>query len=143
MYNKQLIKQIAAIGLCLLPALSFANALAISNNTNEDSTSRIIKDKSRKCTDSMKNDAGITRAHEQNHPIDEANIKIACHPNPENCQAVVYMNDHCGDPAIATVVFSKSQGVLGVSSIPGSGYDINAPIGTFNVIINYASSVAK
>lgn len=142
MKNKRLIKQCAAFGLSLLPAFAFASALVISNNTNEDSTCRIIKEKSKKCTDSLANGAGITRAHEQNHQIDEANIKIACHPTPDNCQALVYMNDHCGDPAIATVYFSKSQGVLSVTPIAGSGYEIDAPAGTFNVRINYALNTA-
>jgi hypothetical protein len=128
-------KSIAAFGLGCLSTFAVANELTIINNTHQDSTCRIIKKKSQKCTDSMVGGKGITRAGQPNS-ISESNIRIACHPDVDNCLAYVYMNDHCADPVVAVAVFSITSGILSFTSVPGSGYDINAPIGGFSVVIN-------
>ena len=92
MKNNQLLKKcVVAFTLGCLSSMVFSNPLVITNNTSHDSTCRIIKAKSRKCTDGLPNGIGITRKGERNHKIEEASIKIACHPNEENCQALVYM----------------------------------------------------
>ena len=87
-------KSIVVFGLGCLSTYAVANELLIINNTHQDSTSRIIKKKSQKCTDSMKDGKGITHAGTQN-PVSESNIRVACYPDIENCLAYVYMNDHC------------------------------------------------
>lgn len=128
-------KTILTLGLCCLTNYALANDLLIVNKTQQDSTCRIIKKRSQKCTDSMEGGKGITRAGKSN-TVSESNIRVACFPDVDNCLAYVYMNDHCNDPVVATIRFGVTSGIISEPVIvAGSGYNINTTIGSFQVEI--------
>jgi hypothetical protein len=84
----------------------------------------------------MANGKGVTLPGKENIVSDES-INYVCFKYTENCQAYVYMNAQCGEPAIAMVRFSISSGILEPPVMtPNSGYEIVAPTGSFRVVIN-------
>ena len=143
MSNKQFItKGIISAALSCFSVVAFANELTIVNNTHQPSTSKIIRGKSQYCTNRMTNGKGVTGPLSEN-VVSENSINYVCYKYTEDCLAYVYMNDHCGDPFVAAVRFSISSGILTPPvMVPGSGYVIDAPVGSFRVVINESPTVS-
>lgn len=98
--------------------------LRITNNTDQDSTSKI---NGGSCSSSVLGEAGITRAHSTNE-VSNAKIRVACVANRENCRADVYMTTVCeksGQPKVATVILSVNTGIKEVQVEAGSPYVIS------------------
>lgn len=136
MMFKQIVKKslLLATMSCISPYV-LANELYIWNYTSQPSTSKVIRKKSQYCTNRMPNGKGITQPGPNPNVISEGNINLACYGVTEECPAFVYMNDSCAEPAIGYVKFSVTKGILDKPLMLQPGYEIDAPIGSFNVVL--------
>lgn len=107
-------------GLSMVPFCAQASDLIISNNTDFTSTSVINHGL---CSSFLK-EAGIVKAHEQNHHVPESKVKLACTIFQSNCVADVYLTDNCTGPVIATVTFDTSKGIVGEPLMRDPNYKV-------------------
>lgn len=115
-FKKNLIKTLIVITASALPLVAQADKLTIVNDTNRDSTS-IINGGS--CSQDVLQEGGVTRRHATN-TVSATNVFLACRRDPANCQADVYMQEHCKGPKIGTVIMDTSKGIKSVTMIDNS-----------------------
>jgi hypothetical protein len=127
LFKKSSKLSIIAASVCMLmPVVSSAADLKITNNTDAPSTSVI---NGGFCSKYMPNGTGVTQPHSTNVVPDKV-VKGACWLNERNCVADVYMTDDCSGPIVAKVSLNAFAGINSVDvlvsnySIVGSGFEI-------------------
>lgn len=106
--KKTVLSSLLITGLTL-PLFAQANDLTITNNTDQDSTSKINQGL---CSKDILGPNGITYKH-STRVIKNVQIKVACMAKPEDCKADVYMTNNCTGSVITTIDFSVTKGIKG------------------------------
>lgn len=127
--KKTFLSSLLMVGLSL-PLFAQANDLTITNNTDQDSTSRINQGM---CSKDILGPNGITYKH-STRVIKNVQIKVACMAKPEDCKADVYMTNNCTGNVITTISYSVTKGILGHTPVL-DGYELTID-NAFKVTLN-------